>query len=354
MSSPERERIAAFNEAEPLSVAVIGAGALGQCIIAEMLLLGVDVGVFDRGLSNMGVARAQEEVDRSVFSLLARHEDVLQKAGLLPPSAAADFWCPRADEPPRQARFFDSVASASQDRNLIIEAVPDVTSIKAQVFFEASSTAAAGALFVTNTLTIPLSQLQADMANARAEDARRMALDISRVVGLRFLHPVVFIPFAEVTLTPAQRSGAVFNDLMRILHRLGKTAFVCDVRGAVGSAPASPEQRAVYRWPPSLGSERLRLDLGTAKRRQMAEAKIRLAHHLGEEAVKALRSADVFEFDEERCCVCLDAEPAVASMLCGHTVLCATCAAFIANGTKKCPICRVRFVQQIHETVLEL
>ena len=52
------------------------------------------------------------------------------------------------------------MAEASRNAHIILEAVPDKLEIKTKVFSEAVSTARPGAILATNTLSIPLKNIQ--------------------------------------------------------------------------------------------------------------------------------------------------------------------------------------------------
>lgn len=323
----------------PPVVAVIGAGFLGTQIIAEMLLLGSRVSVYDQGLAKRGTAEGQFALNQEVLRRLRHCEEsnLLALAGLNPtPISDADLWIPVDGEGPRRATFCDSVAAAANGADIVLEAVPDSAAIKSAVFAEAMTTASPKALLATNTLSIPLARLQeAVSAKLAKEHAAK-----PRVVGLRFLSPVVFVPFVEVTLTSEQHRDGVREELLALLRRWGKTAFGCDADGAVGEGNKVVMAKSY---------ERIRLDDDIASRRQVAEAKLRCAHSKGAEAVAALGANGLYDFGEERCCVCLDAKPQAVSEICGHRALCNECADIVERGTKQCPICRLRFARRVDE-----
>jgi len=318
--------------------AVIGAGYLGARIVAELLLLGTRVSVYERGLAARGPHEAQEALDATVAGVLmdCHRQGLLDLAGMKPPPRGGHGpWVPLEGQRPRTARWCPSVQEAVHGAHVVVEAVPDDLGIKRTVFSEALAGAPPGVLLATSTLSLPLAKLQAAV--------QRPGEKPPRVVGLRFLAPVVFVPFVEVTLTAAQERGEDGEALLGLLGRWGKNAFVCDVQGAVDSR-GNDFFEGIQR-----SAARLRLDPATARRRQAGEARLRRAHRMGAEEVARLSPAELFDFrgGAERCCVCLEADPCVTSLLCGHCVLCAACADLIASGTRRCPICRVRFAHAI-------
>jgi hypothetical protein len=321
------------------SAAVIGAGYLGSRIIAELLLLGVEVDVFERGLVEKGPLHGQRELDVMVFQNIAEtyRDGLLELNGMNPPSVSAGdcYWEPFEGEPRRAPRWSASIKEAVRGKAIVIECVPDSLSIKTAVFVEAAAAAPPGVLLATSTLNIPLGTIQ-DAVDAKVSKQARLP----RVVGLRFLTPVVYVPFVEVTLTEAQANGQDREDLMALLARWGKGSFLCDVQGA-----ASNSHEDEVCW--SLGMKRLRLESRLAKTRQQGEARLRNAHRRGPEAVKALRPADLYSFEdgEDMCCICLEKEPTVTSLFCGHRAMCDECTKIIESGQRRCPLCRVRFVK---------
>jgi len=331
----------AMAEAEDtINVAVIGAGFLGARIITEMLLLGNNVAVYDANIAKQ--RDPQTALNETVGGLLLEcdRQGLLGLAEMASPKGGK--WTPYAKEPARQAKACQSVAEAATRAHIVLEAVPDKLEIKSKVFAEAVSTARPGAILATNTLSIPLRKIQeAVMSEVTGSSGRALPDSLRpRVMGLRFLSPVVFVPFVEVTLSAEQEKGADKEDLTGMLRKWGKACFICDIQGAVDSVD---QDRIDFI---RVARERLRLDTSTAQRRQIAEAKLRAAIRLGPEVVHRTTSSELFT--ESKCCICLDAEPTVPSMLCGHVALCEDCAGVVESGTKQCPMCRERFVRRMH------
>jgi len=323
-------------------VAVLGAGVLGKRIVAEFLLLGWRVAVYDHALARQSLEDAQSKLNGEIWAVLQEcaSSGLLELAGMQsPPSVSgASDWRPYEDASPRSAQVFLTIGEAARNADLVVEAVPDTLGVKGAVLAEAAAVASTEVILATSTLTLPLSAVRAAISG-QLDPSKS---DMPRVVGLRFLFPVVFVPFVEVTLTAEQQHGEDGEALMRFLRQCGKTAFVCDVEGAV----QTPEDCLFAAHP-------FRLDAATAQRRQAAEARLRHARFLGSAAVAALKPADVFDFQEEGfCCVCLDSSASVTSLLCGHKVLCEACAKGVLSGTRRCPICRVHFEVAVDGTTV--
>ncbi|CAK0823450.1 unnamed protein product, partial [Prorocentrum cordatum] len=318
----------------PPAVAVVGAGYLGERIVAELLMLGSSVRVYDQCLALLGEEQGQKQLDSKVRHVLsgcascvrdAQDGGLLHLAGLPPLGpAGCGLLAPRSAAPV-DARWCASVAEAAVGADIVIEAVPDLVDVKSAVFAEALSSAPQGVLLATSTLSIPLAVLRRQVAQRVASAVSRQGLGpaAARVVGLRFLAPVVFIPFVEVTLTAAQMGGAEQahrRDLFGHLSAWGKSAFFCSVRGAAEEAEGAARDAARF-----LASSRVRLDEETISMRQVGEARLRHARQLGPERVAQLTAQELYNFSEPTCCACLSAPASVSSLLCGHRVLCAGC-----------------------------
>lgn len=306
----------------PTSAAIIGAGHLGIRIVAELLLLGSRVTVFDQALSKLPPLRAQMQLNRAVSDVLQECESqgLLRLAGMGPLRSShsdCSIWEAFEGEGPRAPLLCSTVAEAVQSAEIVIEAVPEVLLIKGKVLGEVADVAR-NAILVTSTLTLSLEQVQA----AVSRESKRPQMP--KVVGLRFIMPVVFVPFVEVTLTEAQQGTGDKEALMGLLQRLGKTVFI--------------------KLDGKQGADGFQLGDKSAKHWQSCEAQSRRAHRIGPEAVAALGASEHFGLGADCCHVCLRAAPSVAPLLCGHAVLCAACVHAIASNSHRCPVCRAQRV----------
>jgi len=327
-------------------VAVIGTGFLGQRIVTEMLLLGARVKVFDTKLATAGPSVGQEQLDRMVCAVLHQcaAAGLLELAGLRPPPLAGSAgqqrpWEAREAEDPRQAQLCASIAEAATGAEMVIEAVPDSLEVKREVFSKAMA-AAPTALLATSTLSIPLMRLSLALAKDRPD------YPAPRVVGLRFLDPVCFMPIVEITLSSAQMGGRDRQDLVSLLHRLRKSAFQCNVQGCTGEGNSDCHdggadaeiKNAMHR-----SLRRLRILPASALHRQKREAKLRRVQQGGFRSARKLTTAQLFGCDEEKCCICMAASAAVTNALCGHCVMCQGCTHLALQLHPICPICRCPF-----------
>ena len=96
---------------------------------------------------------------------------------------------------------------------LLIEAVFEDLAVKHAVLKEAESVLPPGAIFATNTSTIPIHKIAA------------ASRDASRVVGMHFFSPVHKMPLLEVIVTP-QTAPDVVATTVAFGRKLGKTVIV--------------------------------------------------------------------------------------------------------------------------------
>ncbi|MCF8032422.1 MAG: NAD(P)-binding domain-containing protein [Desulfarculaceae bacterium] len=171
--------------------AVIGAGTMGHGIAQDLALAGHAVLVWDE--SPASLERLKQRVDESLA--------VFKDMGLVSPEQAAaclDNIAPAA-----------SLEDACAEAEVVIEAVFEDLSLKQGLFARLEKAAPAGALLVSNTSALRISEIAANMARPE------------RLVGLHFWNPPQVVPCVEVVkgeLTTDQ----VFEEAAALVERLGK------------------------------------------------------------------------------------------------------------------------------------
>ena len=96
---------------------------------------------------------------------------------------------------------------------VVIEAVFESLEVKHAVLREVEAVLPTGAIFASNTSTIPIAEI--------AETSR----DRTRVIGMHFFSPVAKMPLLEVIVTP-ETDAAVTSTVRALGQRLGKTVIV--------------------------------------------------------------------------------------------------------------------------------
>ena len=105
--------------------------------------------------------------------------------------------------------------SGFQRADVVIEAVVESIPIKRQVLAEFESIAKPGAIFATNTSTIPITQIAAQANHPE------------NVVGMHFFNPVDKMPLVEV-IRGEKTSDAAMVTVAAFARRLGKTVVYCN------------------------------------------------------------------------------------------------------------------------------
>lgn len=192
------------------TVGVAGAGLMASQIAAQ-LALGLQVPVvlrdLDEDIAAKGLARAREVIAQTAA------RGILDEATATTISHALSATTDLAD-----------LAGC----DLVIEAVPEVLSIKQSVFSELESVLEADALLVTNTSSLSVTAMSEGLQHPQ------------RVVGLHFFNPVAKMPLVEVIHTDATDETTLATGL-EVVRRLRKFA----VRSA--DAPGFIVNRLLFR-----------------------------------------------------------------------------------------------------------
>lgn len=179
-------------------VAVIGAGTMGRGIAAAALRARLSTSLVDVD------ARTLEQARIAIERRLAR--DTADGAG--EPAAPC-------------LRLETDLQRAVADADAVIEAVPEVESLKRSVFEHLRASVPAHALLATNTSTMSVSQLAQACGGS------------PRVIGMHFFNPVHRMALVEIVVGEATAEAAV-ADAVALCGRLGKDPItVRDVPGFV-------------------------------------------------------------------------------------------------------------------------
>ena len=179
-----------------------------------------NVGVLGAGLMGGGIA--QIVADKTEASVRMRDIDWNALAGGM--RAAARVWrkqverrrLTRGEMQRKLARITTTTDwSGFQHADAVIEAVVENLDIKRKVLAEFESIEKEGAIFATNTSTLPITEIA---AKARHAD---------RVVGMHFFNPVDRMPLVEV-IRGARTSDATVVTIANLARKLGKTVVICN------------------------------------------------------------------------------------------------------------------------------
>jgi len=178
-----------------MNVAVIGAGTMGHGIAQVAAAAGMDVVLHDTDGSRLEEALecVRANLDGGVAKgkvTVASREETLAHLGT-------------------EADLARAVAGAA----LVVEAVPEDLDLKHEVFQAVERHAVEGAVFATNTSSLPVEQI--------ARVLRRPG----RLVGMHFFNPVHLMPLLEIVRAEFTSEDAV-ETALRIGRLLGKQCIV--------------------------------------------------------------------------------------------------------------------------------
>ncbi len=191
------------------SVAVVGAGTMGNGIAQVFATANIDVQLVD---TSPGV------VERALGTI-ARNLERVAKKNDWPPDRAPGIL--------RRVHGGTELAAA-REAEVLVEAVSEDLALKRRIFEQLDALARPEAILATNTSSISITELAA--ATRRAD----------RVIGMHFMNPVPVMPLVEVIrgLSTSEATCALIADLAR---RLGKTPVeVADYPGFVSNRVLMP------------------------------------------------------------------------------------------------------------------
>ncbi|MBX5444690.1 3-hydroxyacyl-CoA dehydrogenase family protein [Sphaerobacter sp.] len=197
-------------------VAVVGAGTMGSGIVQVVARAGIPVTMIDRD---------QAILDRAFETIAQRLHREVEKGRLTEEEAGVATSLIKTDA------SVDGAAEA----DLVIEAVPEVLDLKADIFRRLDEISPSATILASNTSSISITQLA---ALTRRPD---------KVVGMHFFNPVPVMQLVEVIRglgTSDETHGAV----MDLATRLGKTPVtVNDFPGFVSNRVLMPMiNEAIY------------------------------------------------------------------------------------------------------------
>jgi 3-hydroxybutyryl-CoA dehydrogenase len=185
------------------TVAVVGAGYMGGGIAQVLAAGGVDVVI----------------ADADADATLRHHGRLLAEARDFEERNLVDAGF--ADRVATHLTWAKSVEDAVRDADLIEEAVPEAPAIKSEVLRRIEAAARPDAVIASNTSTIPIADLAANLSDA------------SRFLGVHFSNPAPFIPGVEL-IAHAGTDESVIPAVEALVARTGKlTARVNDKAGFV-------------------------------------------------------------------------------------------------------------------------
>ena len=178
------------------SIAVLGAGQMGAGIAQVASCSGIPVVIIDieQKYIDKGIGTIKKSLSKIVSKERMTQEEADVAMSLISTSVS------------RQAAF---------DADLVIEAIPEVTSLKISAFKELDDICKETAILATNTSSISINELA---ANTNRPD---------RVIGMHFMNPVPIMRLVEV-INGKDTLPEVTDAVLRLSEKMGKIPLQCN------------------------------------------------------------------------------------------------------------------------------
>lgn len=234
-------------------VAVVGAGTMGAGISQVMAQAGIPVTMIDRDdeILASSLAKIDQNLKRSIERGRITADEAAIATGIIE---------------------VDTDLRAAKDVDLVVEAVPEVLDLKAQIFQSVDEIARPDAILASNTSSLSITRL--------ASETNRP----ERVVGMHFFNPVPVMSLVEVVSGLLSSEHAV-EAVFELAERVGKTPVT------VEDAPGFVSNRVLM---PMINEAIFCLDDGVASREDIDTVmKLGMNHPMGPLALADLIGLDV-------------------------------------------------------------
>jgi 3-hydroxybutyryl-CoA dehydrogenase len=191
-----------MSQAQHAAIGVIGGGRMGAGIAHVFAVAGCDVTVVEPG------QQAQQAAYDRIGKTLTQ---AAERSGLIEPM----------DQVLARVRVVGSPAELPADAVLVVEAVPELAELKAEVLAAAERAVGGGCLIASNTSSLSITSLARALASP------------GRFIGMHFFNPVPASSLVEIVTGEATGSPAV-EQAVTWTRRLGKNEVV--VRDSPGFA----------------------------------------------------------------------------------------------------------------------
>jgi enoyl-CoA hydratase / 3-hydroxyacyl-CoA dehydrogenase len=192
-------------------VAVLGAGVMGHGIAEVAAMAGCEVSLFDV---------KQEFIDSALEKIKWSLSKFAEKKTITEDEARASL---------ARVKGTLLLVDAVRNADLVIEATPEDLTIKRDLFSKVDKAAPKGALFASNTSTLPISEIATSTGRE------------SSFVGIHFFNPPPLMPLVEV-IRGTRTSDEAFSLAVSLGKRFGKEVAICekDVPGFIVNRIVGP------------------------------------------------------------------------------------------------------------------
>ena len=178
------------------SIAVLGAGQMGAGIAQVASCSGLPVVIID--IEQKYIDKGVGTIEKSLSKLVSKEKMTQEEADVAMSLISTSV--------SRQAAF---------DADLVIEAIPEVTSLKISAFKELDDICKETAILATNTSSISINELA---ANTDRPD---------KVIGMHFMNPVPIMRLVEV-INGKDTLPEVTDAVLRLSEKMGKIPLQCN------------------------------------------------------------------------------------------------------------------------------
>ena len=201
----------------PPIIAVIGYGRGGAGVAMELALCGCNVRVYDDRRDE------EKEVDNTKNQVV-RMSDAIEAYNKASGEKYEVNWVEYAIKALNRITFRGSLQEAVEGCQLVTECLtdqaPNAQDLKIKIFRRISDLCPPNCLLTTNTTQCSIPAINEELKNY-AQMLRGVGSNFKRVIGLRFLPPIIFIPLIEVVYKKGTEDQEL-NQLLKIMSFLGK------------------------------------------------------------------------------------------------------------------------------------
>ena len=186
------------------NVTVLGSGIMGHGIAQIVSMSGYNVIL--RDIDQKLLDKAMNNIKWSLDKLVSKNKLTRQKC----------------EEIYNRIKPTINLVDATKKCDLIIEAVPEIMTLKKIVYTELEKTASVNVIFASNTSTLPITEI--------SEITKRP----DKVIGIHFFNPPQLMKLVEII--PGQKTDvAIVETVKNFVHSLNKDPIVCrkDVPGFI-------------------------------------------------------------------------------------------------------------------------
>lgn len=200
-------------------VAVLGAGTMGKGIANNFAVAGYEVHLFD----------SFESARKSAIPTIRQDMSLMAEMGV--------FHEEKVEEAIKNIIIYDDMAAASKDADFLMEVVPEVLTLKQDIFKELDGCCKPECIFASNTSSLKLEDIMAKVSPERKK----------RTMICHFYNPAHLLPIVELSFY-GNMPEDIFEGVFRMFYDIGKQPVKVkkDVPGLVANRIQNAMAREIY------------------------------------------------------------------------------------------------------------